>query len=261
MLLLIVIFGLIGLAFGGPVGLLIGGGLGWWLGRRISRRLNIARTRIQEGFLESIFSVMGCLCQADGKVTDGELDVAEKLFDQMRLQGEQRAKARAAFERGRADDFNLDAELANVNQLTQRQPVLRQVFIQVQLSAIAADGVLHPAEHDMILRVARGVGCSDAEVQQIEAMLHGAAANSKGASEEALKDAYRVLGISEDASDTEIKKSLPPPDEPKSPRQTRRKRPARKHARHRPGAHQRNRQRLRAYSRSAGQRLKIVTLR
>ena len=59
----------------------------------------------------------------------------------------------------------------------------------------------------MILRVARGVGCSDAEVQQIEAMLHGAAANSKGASEEALKDAYRVLGISEDASDTEIKKA------------------------------------------------------
>ena len=46
----------------------------------------------------------------------------------------------------------------------------------------------------MILRVARGIGCSDAELQQIEAMLHGAAANSQGASEEALKDAYRVLG-------------------------------------------------------------------
>ena len=156
MLFLIIIFALIGLAFGGPVGLLIGGGLGWWLGKRLSRRLNIARMRIQEGFLESIFSVMGCLCQADGKVTDGELDVAEK---------------------------------------------------QVQLTAIAADGVLHPAEHEMILRVAQGVGCSDAEVQQIEAMLHGAAANSQGASEEALKDAYRVLGVSDDASDAEIKKA------------------------------------------------------
>ncbi|MGO3004011.1 MAG: co-chaperone DjlA, partial [Halomonas sp.] len=114
MLLLIIIFSLIGLAFGGPVGLLVGGGLGWWAGQRLSRRLNGARVRIQEGFLESIFSVMGCLCQADGKVTEGELSVAEKLFDQMRLQGEQRAKARAAFERGRAADFNLDAELAAV---------------------------------------------------------------------------------------------------------------------------------------------------
>ncbi|OAZ93432.1 co-chaperone DjlA [Halomonas sp. G11] len=207
MLFLIVIFALIGLAFGGPIGLLVGGGLGWWLGRRIKRRLNVARMRIQEGFLDSIFSVMGCLCQADGKVTDGELDVAEKLFDQMRLQGEQRTRARAAFERGRGDDFDLDAELASVNRLTRHQPVMRQVFLQVQLSAIAADGVLHDAEHEMILRVARGVGCSETEVQQIEAMLHGAAANSQGASEEALKDAYRVLGVSEDASDAEVKKA------------------------------------------------------
>ncbi|PCF96136.1 co-chaperone DjlA [Vreelandella nigrificans] len=207
MLFLIILFALIGLAVGGSWGLLIGAGLGWWLGRGIRRRLNIARMRIQEGFLESIFSVMGCLCQADGKVTKGELDIAEKLFDQMHLQGEQRTKARAAFERGRADDFNLDAELASVNRLTQRQPILRQVFLQVQLTAIAADGVLHPAEHEMIVRVARGVGCSEAEVQQIEAMLHGAAANSQGSSEEALKDAYRVLGVNEDASDAEIKKA------------------------------------------------------
>ncbi|UXZ54152.1 co-chaperone DjlA [Halomonas sp. 7T] len=207
MLFLIILFGLIGLAIGGSWGLLVGGVLGWWLGRRIKRRLNIARMQIQEGFLESIFSVMGCLCQADGKVTDGELGVAEKLFDQMHLQGEQRTRARAAFERGRADGFNLDAELAKVNRLTQRQPILRQVFLQVQLTAIAADGVLHSAEHEMILRVARGVGCSEAEVQQIEAMLHGAAANSQGSSEEALKDAYQVLGVSEDASDAEIKKA------------------------------------------------------
>lgn len=207
MLLLIVFFALIGLATGGPVGLLIGGALGWWLGRRLGRRLMEARMRLQEGFLESIFSVMGCLCQADGKVTDGELGVAEKLFDQMHLQGEQRAKARAAFERGRADNFDLDAELTSVGRLTRNQPVMRQVFLQVQLSAIAADGVLHPEEHTMILRVARGIGCSEAEVQQIEAMLHGAAANSQGASEEALKDAYRVLGVSEDASDAEIKKA------------------------------------------------------
>ncbi|NOG32615.1 co-chaperone DjlA [Halomonas sp. TBZ9] len=207
MVFLIIVFGLIGLAFGGFIGLLIGAGLGWGLGRYIGRRLNAARRQIQEGFLESIFSVMGCLCQADGKVTDDELSVAEKLFDQMHLQGEARAKAKAAFERGRADSFDLEAELAKVNRLTQRQPTLRQVFLQVQLTAIAADGELHPAEHEMILRVARGIGCSEAEVQQIEAMLHGAAANSKGTSKEALEDAYRVLGVSEQASDAEIKKA------------------------------------------------------
>ncbi len=150
---------------------------------------------------------MGCLCQADGKVTEGELNAAEKLFDQLHLQEQQRAQARAAFERGRADDFDLDAELAEIQRLTKGQRALRQVFLQVQLAAIAADGVLHPSEHEMILRVARGLGCSEAEVQQIEAMLHGAAANSKGASEAALTDAYRVLGVEREASDSEIKKA------------------------------------------------------
>lgn len=207
MLVMMLLFGLIGYALGGWAGLLLGGGLGWWLSNRLRRRLLTARMQIQEGFLDSIFAVMGCLCQADGKVSEGELGAAEKVFDQMRLQGEQRAKARRAFARGREATFDLDAELARVSQLTQRQPILRQLFLQVQLTAIAADGVLHPEEHAMILRVARGVGCSEAEVQQIEAMLHGASANAHASSEESLKDAYRVLGVSESASDAEIKKA------------------------------------------------------
>ena len=33
MLFLMILFGLIGLASGGPVGLLVGAGLGWWLAR------------------------------------------------------------------------------------------------------------------------------------------------------------------------------------------------------------------------------------
>lgn len=207
MLFLIMIGALLGLAIGGPLGMLVGGALGWWAGRRVRLVLGKARVQAQSRFLNSTFSVMGCLCQADGQVSKDERDIAEKLFDQLHLQGDQRDQARAAFERGRADDFDLDAELAEVRGFTTGPTALRQVFLQVQLSAIAADGELHPAEHDMILRVAHGLGCSEAEVQQIEAMLHGAAANSKGASEEALTDAYRVLGVEREASDSEIKKA------------------------------------------------------
>jgi DnaJ like chaperone protein len=207
MLFLILIGGWIGLATGGPLGLLVGAGLGWWLGRRIRGSVMRVRVQSQSRFFNSAFAVMGCLCQADGKVSDRELDIKEKLLDQLRLNDEQRGQARAAFARGREADFDLEAELAEVRRFTSGQPALRQVFLQVQLSAIAADGVLHDAEHDLVVRVARGLGCSEAEVQQIEAMLHGAAANSAGASEEALADAYRVLGVEPDASDAEIKKA------------------------------------------------------
>ncbi|WP_252108203.1 MULTISPECIES: co-chaperone DjlA [unclassified Halomonas] len=201
------LFGLLGLALFGPVGLLIGGAFGFWIAQRAVRRLLTARVQIEQGYLESVFSVMGCLCQADGRVSDGERDIAERLFTQMRFNDAQRRQARAAFERGRADDFDLEAELATVGQLTRRQPMLRQIFLQVQLNAIAADGEIHDDERAMMMRVARGIGCSDTEIQQLEAMLERAASNGQATSEASLKDAYRVLGVSEEASDAEIKKA------------------------------------------------------
>ncbi|MFG6667747.1 co-chaperone DjlA [Halomonas sp. HNIBRBA4712] len=203
----ILLFGLLGLALFGPLGLLLGGGVGFWLAQRARRRLLVARAQIEQGYLQSVFSVMGCLCQADGRVSAGERDIAERLFTQMRFSDSQRAEARAAFERGRAESFDLDAELARVGQLTQRQPMLRQVFLQVQLNAIAADGEIHDAERDMLMRVARGIGCSDTELAQIEAMLDRAASNGQATSEASLKDAYRVLGVSDEASDAEVKKA------------------------------------------------------
>ncbi|WP_447927318.1 MULTISPECIES: co-chaperone DjlA [unclassified Vreelandella] len=201
------LFGLLGLAIFGPIGLLVGGGVGFWIAQRAIRRLITARRQIEQGYLESVFAVMGCLCQADGRVSDNERDIAERLFSQMQLSDALRAQMRTAFERGQADSFDLDAELARVGRLTQRQPVMRQMFVQVQLSAIAADGEIQESEHAMMMRVAQGIGCSETEVRQIEAMMQRASANAAGTSETSLEDAYRVLGVSEEASDAEVKKA------------------------------------------------------
>ncbi|HSH56718.1 MAG TPA: co-chaperone DjlA, partial [Halomonas sp.] len=163
----------------------------------------------QAQFLSSTFAVMGCLCKADGQVTEDELDASRQLWERLRLNEAQRARARADFNRGKAADFDLDAELAKVRSLLGSQPALRQVFLQVQLAAIAADGRLHPAEHEMLMRVVRGLGCSEAEIAQVEAMLHGAGQQAGGgvASGPSLADAYRVLGVDEGASDAEVKKA------------------------------------------------------
>jgi DnaJ like chaperone protein len=205
MLMAILIGGFIGLLIGGPLGLLAGAALGWWLGSRV--RGGMGLLELQSRFLDSTFAIMGCVCQADGEVSGEELQVAEQLYQRLRLNEEQRERARQAFERGRASDFNLDAEVAEVARITRGQRALRQVFLQVQLSALAADGVLHPAEHSMILRIARGLGCSEAEIQQIEAMLRGASqAGGAESSAPSLDDAYAVLGVKADASDAEVKR-------------------------------------------------------
>ena len=202
--------GLIGYMFGRFPGFLIGAVAGVLLSRYIKHRLWQKIGHVQTSFLESVFAVMGALCKADGVVTRDEIQVAEKLFNQFRLSGESRERAKAAFNRGKADDFDLDAELQHFLKISGRQPSLLQMFLQVQVSAVAADGVVHPAEHEMLVRIARGLGLPEAQVDQLEAMLrgaHGGAGQSgQQSSASQLEDAYKVLGVSSSDSDAQIKK-------------------------------------------------------
>jgi len=203
--------GLIGYLIGRFPGFLIGAVAGVFVTRYIKHRLWQKISNVQSGFLESVFAVMGALCKADGVVTHDEIQVAEQLFERFRLSGENRERAKAAFNRGKADDFDLDAELENFLRVSGRQPSLLQMFLQVQVSAVAADGVVHPAEHEMLVRIARGLGLSEAQVDQLEAMLRGSQGGRAGQSGQQsaasqLEDAYKVLEVSAADSDAQIKK-------------------------------------------------------
>ena len=135
---------LIGYAFNSWRGALIGGLMVWallpLLGRLLLRTSVKKIASVQAQFLDSTFAVMGAVCKADGHVSETEIRVAEALFDQLRLTGEAREAAKSAFNRGKSADFDLDAELARFAQASRTQPMFRQMFLQVQVSAIIADG-------------------------------------------------------------------------------------------------------------------------
>lgn len=201
----VLLFAFFGLLLGGFGGLLLGAALGYFASRVAPVWLRRGLGRVQAQYLESTYAVMGALCKADGRVTRDEIQAVEALFQRMHLSVEQREIAKAAFARGKAAEFHLDAEIALVARLCRGQGMLLRMFLQVQLVAIAADGALHPAEHDMLVRIARGLGLAEAEVAQLEAMLR---ASSGGAPSQAkLDDAYQALGLQPSASDTEIKRA------------------------------------------------------
>lgn len=213
MLFAILVGGLIGYQFGRFPGFLLGAVVGLVLVQYLKGRVLQKVRSIQSDFLESVFAVMGALCKADGVVTRDEIQAAEIMFDRFRLSGEQREKAKAAFNRGKAPDFDLDAELQHFLRVSGGQPALLQMFLQVQVSAVAADGNVHPAEHEMLVRIARGLGLPEAQVDQLEAMLRGAYAGKAGrgagrpSSGQQIDDAYKALGVSPSASDAEIKRA------------------------------------------------------
>lgn len=210
---------LIGGSYMGLSGALLGGVVGFWVAQLLGMILRRGRLgQIRAQFLDSTFAVMGALCKADGQVTRDEIRVAEELFTRLHLSDTQKDDARRAFNRGKQRDFDLDGEVARFAQAARGQRALHQMFLQVQIAAIAADGKISDSEHQALLRVARGLGLSEAEIRQLEAMLGaGVAGGQSGgdgmgskagvSSEDQLKQAYTVLGVPAEASDAEVKKA------------------------------------------------------
>src|SRR5687767_15892120 len=199
----IVLFALVGLFVAGVRGLFIGAAIGyganWVLQNVLVKRLAL----VQAQFLDSTFAVMGALCKVDGAVSRDEIAVAESMFARLNLSSEQRQSAMAAFSRGKAPGFDLDAEVASFARASRGHRPILVMFLQIQCAAVAADGNVHPAEHQMLVRVARGLGLSEADVAQLEALLR---TGSPGPSpQHKLDDAYAALGISPSATDAEVK--------------------------------------------------------
>jgi len=201
-----IIAAVIGFLLGGPIAAVVLGAIVWWIRRSAPMRFLRDLKAIQRQFLDSTFAVMGALCKADGRVTEAEIRTAESLFERLRLNPEARRSAQASFQRGKAADFDLDAELRVFMNRCGRNRALLSMFLQVQLSAVAADGALHAAEHEMLLHIARSLGLPESEVRRLEAML-GAGVQGAPASADALAAAYDVLGLTPDASGAEVKKA------------------------------------------------------
>lgn len=212
----------LGLLFGGWKGFLLGGILGYVLGRvarvSVQNRLNSVRSQ----FLDATFAVMGALCKADGVVSRDEIRTVEAMFVRLHFSEAQKAAAKAAFNRGKAPDFDLDGEVTRFAASAAANPLLLQLFLQLQLAAVAADGRVQPAEREMLVRIARRLGLSELDIARLEALLRAAgeapyagegpfdgeaATAGRPPTADRLNDAYTALGVTPDATEAEIKRA------------------------------------------------------
>jgi DnaJ like chaperone protein len=211
MCLLIIVCAFVGLRLYGVPGFIIGGAVGYLVGSFVRGAERRRLQQVHAQFIETTFAVMGALCKADGVVTRDEIQVVEQILARLLLSPEQKEAAKAAFNRGKAPDFDLDAAVGSFAQSVPRGGVLFQLFLELQVLAVAADGHVHPAERSMLVRVARGLGLSEYDVARLEALLRaaadGEAAFSGSPPEQRLDDAYAALGVTQDATESEIKRA------------------------------------------------------
>lgn len=207
MTLFVLIGALVGLFIGGLAGLVFGGLLGYGLGLfMLNHLLPRGLGAIREQFFDSTFAVMGAVCKADGVVSRDEIRVAEQFFDILGLSAQQRTEAQASFNRGKCEGFDLYGEVVKLRGMVGNNRALLQLFLHVQLSAMAADGVVHDKEFRIFQRIAHALGLSDGDVKRLLAGLRGSSGTSQS-SDGGLGDDYAVLGVTPSASDAEIKKA------------------------------------------------------
>jgi DnaJ like chaperone protein len=220
------IVGLLGMLIGGPIGLAIGVLIGHFLDRGVERVQSFnpfrpyrpgEREEVQEALFSAVFSIMGHLAKADGRVSEQEIGQAEAIMSRMQLNDEQRRRAQEAFRQGKDDDFPLDRTVAEFRQRIRRRRHLVVVFLELLLQTALADGELHAEEERILFRVAAGLGVPESQFRQIlnmvlaQARFGGAGAAGAGGAAgrcgPSLGEAYQVLGVNEDASDQEVKKA------------------------------------------------------
>lgn len=222
---------LVGGAFGflsaGPLGAILGVAAGhtmdagWRRLQATRRRVAATHERTQAVFFGALFSVMGYVAKADGRVSSDEIALAEAVMAHMALSAEQRDIAISLFNQGRQPDFALDATLDQLKHECRNRRVLLRIYMEVLLQAAYADGDLAPGQREALEGICARLGISRFEFAQLETVVRTTRAWAQGRggarrpsghvphsdSKSLLQQDYALLEVSPAASDDEVKRA------------------------------------------------------
>jgi DnaJ like chaperone protein len=206
-----VIGGVIGLLRGGFAGLVLGVFIGHFVDRFLAGLGNARRTR--DAFFGAMFSTLGHINKADGRVTRAEIEAAEELMRRLQLSETERQRAIRYFNEGKQPGFDLAGTLREFARHSMLRHELRIMFVELLLDAAVSDGALTQAEQVILAQAcqvlhipanvfaamlrARQVGAGSAQGGQRRAASQGPT----------LQQSYATLGLESNAGDQEVKRA------------------------------------------------------
>jgi DnaJ like chaperone protein len=211
--------GSFGYLLGGPLGALIGIALGHNFDRGLVSSLRQQfepgnQERVQTAFFTALFSVMGHLAKADGRVTEHEIELARDIMQRMNLNEDMRQAAIRLFTEGKQPDFVLPDVLRQFRRECHGRRNVMRMFAEILVHAAYADGRLGAPERNVLEQVRSELGFSAREFRHIEAVVYNARYFGGGGfgqqaspASASLHEAYAILGVEESASDAKIKKA------------------------------------------------------
>ncbi len=224
-----ILAGLIGLFLGGFPGFLLGLFVGFCIDSGlIDRWRNRARfsaqdrSTVQAIFFDSTFKIMGYVAKTDGRVSQREIQAAESVIRQLGLNAEQRVRAIELFNQGKEGRLDLDATVDELRKTCWRHPNLLKTFIEIQVQMAYADGEPSPAKRRALEGICQQLGLFgfsfDFFEQQFRAQQNyghsqqrqqyrSSGQSSYYSSPNLLQEAYKILGVTTNALQVEVKKA------------------------------------------------------
>ncbi|RCU50085.1 co-chaperone DjlA [Corallincola luteus] len=218
----------IGFVLGRFPGLIFGIALGHMFDRSLARQFDRAggfsaifgqpQVSDQAFYFYALFSVMGHIAKARGRVSPRQIQAAAALMNQMQLGSEARHEAQAAFREGKDPAFPLKRTLAEFHHACAGRHDVLQVYLEVQIQVAFAEGPLDAAQRTLLTDVALQLGFDAQSLAQLLTMIEAEMAFRRHQSKSeqthaasshhgALREAYRLLGVTKAADDTAVKKA------------------------------------------------------
>lgn len=192
------------------------------------------KTTRQDLFMQTTFAALGHLSKSKGRVTEEDIQLANQLMIQLKLDDAGRKLAQDAFRRGKESDFPIRQVIREFRIGCGQRADLLRMFLQVQVQAAFADSELHENEKEVLYVIAEELGLSRMQFEQMIAMEMAARAFTQGgfyqqyqqgayqggyqyqqqnsggyqhASGPTLNDAYKVLGVTESDEQQAVKRA------------------------------------------------------
>jgi DnaJ like chaperone protein len=162
-------FAFFGLILGRMPGALTGAIIGFILDNlRHSQRKNA--TPEAGGYVGPLFTLLGAVAKSDGRVSEAEIAVAERLMARMGLDAEQRKQAATSFNVGKQPEFDVTQTINALRHWAGMRRDHAFPVLDVVIETVLAEGNPPPEKMAILRQLAFALRISDMELMALMAM-------------------------------------------------------------------------------------------